>query len=106
MYKTVDAFMESVINKNPGQEEFHQAVEEVVESIWDFLQENPHYQHAKVLDRIVEPVTHVKDVGHVRRRDHDDVRIRATRQRGFGLDVEVPSLSPGTVEGTLDGLWI
>ena len=59
-----------------------------------------------VLDRIVEPVTHVKDVGHVRRRDHDDVRIRATRQRGFGLDVEVPSLSPGTVEGTFDGLWI
>ena len=55
MYKTVDAFMESVINKNPGQEEFHQAVEEVVESIWDYLQENPHYQHAKILDRVVEP---------------------------------------------------
>jgi len=55
MYKTVDEFMESVINKNPGQEEFHQAVEEVVESIWDYLQENPHYQHAKILDRVVEP---------------------------------------------------
>ena len=55
MYKTVDAFMESVINKNPGQEEFHQAVEEVVESIWTYLQENPHYQHSKILDRIVEP---------------------------------------------------
>jgi len=55
MYKTVDAFMESVINKNPGQEEFHQAVEEVVESIWDYLQENPHYQHAKILDRVIEP---------------------------------------------------
>ena len=55
MYKTVDAFMESVINKNPGEEEFHQAVEEVVESIWDYLQENPHYQYAKILDRVVEP---------------------------------------------------
>ena len=55
MYKTVDEFMESVINKNPGQEEFHQAVEEVVESIWDYLHENPHYQHAKILDRVVEP---------------------------------------------------
>ena len=55
MYKTVDAFMESVINKNPGQEEFHQAVEEVVESIWTYLQENPHNQHSKILDRIVEP---------------------------------------------------
>ena len=55
MYKTVDSFMETVISKNPGQDEFHQAVEEVVESIWDYLQENPHYQHAKILDRVVEP---------------------------------------------------
>ena len=55
MYKSVDAFMETVINKNPGQVEFHQAVEEVVESIWDYLQENPHYQHSRILDRIVEP---------------------------------------------------
>ena len=55
MYKTVDSFMETVISKNPGQDEFHQAVEEVMESIWDFLQENPHYLHAKILDRVVEP---------------------------------------------------
>ena len=33
MYKTIDAFMEMVISKNPGQDEFHQAVREVVESI-------------------------------------------------------------------------
>ena len=55
MYKTVDAFMEPVIIKNPGQDEFHQAVQEVVESIWDYLQENPQYLHTKILDRIVEP---------------------------------------------------
>ena len=55
MNKTVDSFMESVISKNLGQDEFHQAVEEVVESIWDYLQENPHYLHTKVLDRLVEP---------------------------------------------------
>ena len=55
MHKTVDSFMESVISKNPGQDEFHQAVEEVVESIWDYLQENPHYLHTKILDRLVEP---------------------------------------------------
>ena len=55
MYKSVADFMESVINKNPGQNEFHQAVEEVVESIWEYINDNPHYQHAKVLDRIVEP---------------------------------------------------
>ena len=55
MYKSVDQFMELVINKNPAEEEFHQAVREVVESIWDFLEENPHYHHYKVLERIVEP---------------------------------------------------
>ena len=45
MYKTVDSFMEAVINKNAGQDEFHQAVREVVESIWDHLEDNPHYLH-------------------------------------------------------------
>ena len=55
MYKTVDAFMETVINKNPGQDEFHQTVREVVESIWDHLQDNPHYLHTKILDRLIEP---------------------------------------------------
>ena len=55
MYKTVDSFMETVIKKNAGEDEFHQAVREVVESIWDHLQENPHYLHNKILDRLIEP---------------------------------------------------
>ena len=55
MYISVDQFMETVINKNPAEEEFHQAVREVVESIWDYLQDNPQYQHHKILDRMVEP---------------------------------------------------
>jgi len=55
MYKSVEAFMDVVINKNPEQTEFHQAVEEVVESIWDYINENPHYMHSRVLDRMVEP---------------------------------------------------
>ncbi len=55
LYESVDSFMEMVEAKNPGEREFHQAVLEVVESLWDFLQDNPRYIHAKVLDRIVEP---------------------------------------------------
>jgi len=47
--------MEKVISRNPSQPEFHQAVEEVLESIWPFLDKNPHYMHANILDRIVEP---------------------------------------------------
>ncbi|OPX31608.1 glutamate dehydrogenase [candidate division KSB1 bacterium 4484_188] len=55
IYVSPDAFMEMVIEKNPAEKEFHQAVREVVESIWDFLQENPRYIHSKILERIVEP---------------------------------------------------
>ena len=55
MYTSVDQFMETVINKNPAEEEFHQAVKEVLESIWEYLEENSHYLHYKILDRIVEP---------------------------------------------------
>ena len=55
MAGTIDAFMEQVIAKNPSQPEFHQAVREVVESIYPVIETNPKYQHAKILERIVEP---------------------------------------------------
>ena len=55
MYKSVDAFMKVVILKNPSQIEFHQAVKEVIDSIWDYLKKNPHYMDANILERIVEP---------------------------------------------------
>ncbi|HUW23227.1 MAG TPA: NADP-specific glutamate dehydrogenase [bacterium] len=51
----VKKFMEKVIEKNPGEKEFHQAVEEVVDSLMPFLGKNPKYQKAKILERIVEP---------------------------------------------------
>jgi len=52
---SVDKFMEGVIAKNPEQKEFHQAVREVVESVWDFIEKNPQYKEAKILERMVEP---------------------------------------------------
>lgn len=55
MYNSVESFMDMVKAKNPGEVEFHQAVLEVVESLWDFLQDNPHYMQAKVLERLIEP---------------------------------------------------
>lgn len=51
----VTDFMARVIAKNPGESEFHQAVQEVVESLMPFIEENPKYQHAKILERVVEP---------------------------------------------------
>ncbi|MCL4236399.1 MAG: glutamate dehydrogenase, partial [Deltaproteobacteria bacterium] len=55
MPQTVDTFMEQVIARNPGEKEFHQAVREVVESIWPVIERNPRYRAGKILERIVEP---------------------------------------------------
>ena len=55
MYSTIDEFMDVVKTRNSGEIEFHQAVHEVAESLWDFLKDNPHYLHARILDRVVEP---------------------------------------------------
>jgi glutamate dehydrogenase/leucine dehydrogenase len=51
----VEEFMAPIIAKNPSEREFHQAVEEVAESLIPFIEENPKYKHAKILERISEP---------------------------------------------------
>ena len=48
-------FIKRVVAQNPGEPEFHQAVEEVVEALMPYLEKNPKYLKAKVLDRMVEP---------------------------------------------------
>ncbi len=55
MTSKVAAFMEHVIAKNAGEKEFHQAVQEVVESLMPFLDKHPIYREHKVLERICEP---------------------------------------------------
>lgn len=48
-------FMNQVIARNPGEREFHQAVKEFVESVWDVYESNPRYKQAKILERLTEP---------------------------------------------------
>ena len=55
MSMTCETFMDEVKKKNSGETEFHQAVFEVVESLWIFLEENPQYKYAKILERMIEP---------------------------------------------------
>ncbi len=55
MAYVLDDFMAKVIAKNPGEVEFHQAVSEVVESVIPFIEENPKYEHGRILERMVEP---------------------------------------------------
>jgi len=51
----VSQFMAMIKARNPGENEFHQAVQEVAESLIPFIEENPRYKHAKILERIAEP---------------------------------------------------
>ncbi|ATW27337.1 NADP-specific glutamate dehydrogenase [Candidatus Formimonas warabiya] len=50
----LESFMQKVMAKNPGEKEFHQAVQEVATCIMPFIDKNPKYQKAKILERMVE----------------------------------------------------
>ncbi len=51
----IDSFMKKVIAKNPGEQEFHQAVFEVAESVLPYIEEHHKYKKAKILERMSEP---------------------------------------------------
>jgi len=51
----VQQFMAMIKAKNPGENEFHQAVQKVAESLIPFIEENPKYKYSKILERIAEP---------------------------------------------------
>ncbi len=51
----VSSLMAEVKAKNPAEPEFHQAVQEVAESLAIVLDKHAEYRHARVLERIIEP---------------------------------------------------
>src|SRR5438128_1589023 len=51
----VNRLMAQLVAKNPGEPEFHQAVQEVAESVELALARNPRYVDAKVFERTIEP---------------------------------------------------
>ncbi|MCL2182201.1 MAG: NADP-specific glutamate dehydrogenase [Chitinispirillia bacterium] len=68
----VSAFMKQLKARNPSESEFHQAADEVAHSLAPFIDKNPKYAKAKVLERIAEPervlmfrVPWVDDAGEV-----------------------------------------
>jgi glutamate dehydrogenase (NADP+) len=69
----IQEVLQQVIERNPGEPEFHQAVKEVLESLEPLLEVRKDYQKAGILERIVEPdrqiifrVPWVDDQGRVR----------------------------------------
>jgi len=55
MSNYVKSLMGEVKAKHPAEPEFHQAVEEVAESLTLVLERHPEYRTAKILERIIEP---------------------------------------------------
>jgi len=55
MSEYVSTLMSEVKAKNPSEPEFHQAVQEVIESLSVVLDKHPEYRNAKILERIIEP---------------------------------------------------
>ena len=51
----LDEFMQGLIKRNPGEIEFHQAVEEVATSVIPFINEHPQYVENRILERMTEP---------------------------------------------------
>ena len=48
-------FLATVNDRNPGQPEFMQAVSEVMDSLWPFIEQHPQYAEQALLERLVEP---------------------------------------------------
>ncbi|QXH61320.1 NADP-specific glutamate dehydrogenase [Pseudomonas azerbaijanorientalis] len=72
MIESVESFLARLKKRDPDQPEFHQAVEEVLRTLWPFLEANPHYLTSGILERICEPeravvfrVSWVDDQGRV-----------------------------------------
>ncbi len=53
----IDAFMADIRSKNPNEPEFLQAVQEVAEAVIPYIEENPKYKTAKILQHIITNIT-------------------------------------------------
>lgn len=51
----VNEVYQTVIKRNPGESEFHQAVKEILDSLTPVFAKNPKYRNNAILERIVEP---------------------------------------------------
>ena len=52
---SLDRFISGVQKRNPGETDFHQAVQEVAASIIPYIQDKPQYQEMQILERMAEP---------------------------------------------------
>ena len=92
-YASAHDFLAHVGHRNPGQPEYLQAVSEVVESLWPYIEQHPKYAEQGLLDRLVEPERVIMfRVSWVN--DHGDVQVN----RGYRIQ---HSLAIGPYKGGL-----
>ncbi len=51
----VESIMSGMLLRHPGEIEYHQAVREVLESLVDIYEQNPHFSSAGIIERLIEP---------------------------------------------------
>ncbi len=77
----LESIFATVVRRNPGEEEFHQAVREVFDSIVPVLSKHPEYADAKILERICEPERQI-----IFRVPWEDDRGEVHINRGFRVE--------------------
>ncbi|HEV7897345.1 MAG TPA: NADP-specific glutamate dehydrogenase [Planosporangium sp.] len=77
----LEAIFGSVVRRNPGESEFHQAVREVLDSVGPALARHPEYAEAKIIERICEPERQV-----IFRVPWEDDRGEVHVNRGFRVE--------------------
>ena len=75
------AIFADVTRRNPGEDEFHQAVREVLDSVAPALQKHPEYADAKIIERICEPERQI-----IFRVPWEDDRGEVHINRGFRVE--------------------
>ncbi|MGK5094240.1 NADP-specific glutamate dehydrogenase [Deltaproteobacteria bacterium TL4] len=55
MNEKIEAIYRQVVNRNPGETEFHQAVNEVLDCLGPVIVKYPQYAERKIIERICEP---------------------------------------------------
>jgi glutamate dehydrogenase (NADP+) len=77
----LEAIFASVVQRNPGEGEFHQAVREVLDTVGPALTRHPEYAEAKIIERICEPERQV-----IFRVPWEDDRGEVHVNRGFRVE--------------------
>ena len=81
MHPDLEPVYQKVLERNPGETEFHQAVREVLESIGPAVGKHPEYADAKIVERICEPERQI-----IFRVPWEDDQGRIHINRGFRVE--------------------